>query len=207
MQKLCYNLTMNLLAKLKCKLSEEELEKEQINALNYLYARMEIATYRNMTMRQYFDKHYLRNCYYYSTYLILCLQPTDKLVRGEIHNGPKLKDSVPNYKHGWVEFEYNGRWWVYDDHYVYPQLLEDYYNYHAPYSVNYSFTQKELVEFIKQEFPDKTHETKIDDHTYFSTEAISDSLHKIPLPYIELDVCKNQIVQMSVDKNLQVHLI
>lgn len=200
---------MKLLDKLidkTAQIKEEIEQQEQINALNYLYYIMQGATYRNMTMQEYFDKHYLRNCYYYSTYLILCLKSTDRLVRGEIHNGLKRKDSIPNYKHGWVEFEFNGKWWVYDDHYVYPISIEEYYKENAPYVIFEKFTQNELLEFVKTKFQDKISETKEGNKTILSTREISDVEHKIPLPFVDLEICDGEISKVSVDAEMKVHL-
>ncbi len=197
---------MNLVSKLTQNLAEQNEEQEQMDALNYLFDRMKIARYRNITMHEYFDKHYLRNCYYYSTYLFLCLKPTDRLVRGEIHKGLKCKDSIPNYRHGWVEFEFNDKWWVYDDHYVYPILIEEYYKASAPYIVFEKFTQNELLEFVKKKFPDKIIETRYGNTVLLSTGAISDKEHKIPLPFVDLEICNGEISKVSVDAEMKVRL-
>ena len=71
---------MNIIKKL---INKYKLNKQKA-ALEYMFERFKIATCGKMTMKEYFDKNYRANCYYYSTYFLLCMKKTDKLVRGKI---------------------------------------------------------------------------------------------------------------------------
>ena len=51
-----------------------------------------------------------------------------------------------------IEFEFNGNWFVYDDHYKYPVLLKDYYKAVSPYKIYKKFTQEELVVYLKKDY-------------------------------------------------------
>jgi len=82
-------------------------EQQQIDALKYMYNRLKIGKRRNLSMQEYFDRHYRANCYYYSTFILMCMKPTDRLVRGCIHIDGELdfiyksiqKGTCPNYEH------------------------------------------------------------------------------------------------------------
>ncbi len=186
-------------------------EKEQEKALKYLYNRLKIGTHRNMSMQEYFDKRYRANCYYYSTYILLCLKPTDRLVRGSIHIDGELdfiyksfcKGLCPNYAHAWVEFEFNDKWWVYDDHYTYPIQMDLYYEMKKPYKIDKKFTQTELIKYIKEKYSDKIKETKQGETTYISTECINISKYCIPFEWVDLELKNGEIVKFEQDKDMK----
>ncbi|MBQ8615220.1 MAG: hypothetical protein IJ415_01470 [Clostridia bacterium] len=204
---------MNLLKKIvnRIVITQEEREKqEQTEALNYLYDRLKIRSRRNMSMQDYFDKHYRQNCYYYSTFILMCMKPTDRLVRGEIHLGGEhdfisktFNDGkiVPNYKHGWVEFEFNGKWWVYDDHYSYPIPIDRWYEMKTPYEIYKKFTQSELIDYVKANFPDKVIETKNGETTFISTDVVCIKKYNIPFYWIDLEIQNGEVVKFDQDKD------
>lgn len=206
---------MNLLNKTVNRLvtNQEEIEKkEQTEALNYLYDRLKIGRRRNMSMQEYFDRNYRKNCYYYSTFILMCMKPTDRLVRGKIHLGGDhdfvsrtFNDGkiVPNYEHGWVEFEYSGKWWVYDDHYSYPIPIDKWYEINTPYEIYKKFTQKELIDYVKENYPDKVKETKKGKTIFFSTEVISIKKYNIPFWWFDLEIKNGEVVKFEQDKDLK----
>ena len=186
-------------------------EQQQIDALKYLYDRLKIGKRRNMSMQEYFDRHYRANCYYYSTFVLMCMKPTDRLVRGSIHLDGELdfiyksfhKGISPNYEHGWVEFEYKNNWWVYDDHHKYPIPMEEWYKLKTPYEVHKKFTQSELIEYIKENYSDKVTETKKGKTTFISTEDVCIKKYNIPFWWIDLEIQNGEIVKFEQDKNMK----
>ena len=192
--------------------SKEEIEKqEQAYALKYMYNRLKIGTRRNMPMQEYFDRHYRANCYYYSTFILMCMKPTDRLVRGRIYIEGELdfvyksfqKGVCPNYDHGWVEFEFNGKWWVYDDHHEYPIPMEIWYEKITPYEVYKKFTQSELIDYVKSNFPDKVAETIKGKTTYITIEDVCIKQYNIPFWWIDLQIKNGEVIKFDQDKNMK----
>lgn len=190
------------------KLFRTKQEKKMVEALKYLYSRLKIGRYENMTMQEYFLKDYRANCYYYSTYILLCMKPTDMLCRGIIHlDGDHdfisrllhKGEVVPNYEHGWVEFEFGGEWWVYDDHYNNPIPLEEWQKQRKPYEVYRKFTQTELIDYVTQKYSDKISISKQGHKTQISTEDIWDSKYDIPFPWVDLIIKNGEIKKVDVD--------
>lgn len=207
---MCYTLIMGLLKKLL----KTKSEQEQISALNYMYKRLKIAQYQNMSMQDYFDKHYRANCYYYSTYILLCMKPTDRLVRGCIHIGEldpiynlfsKDKKVRPNYEHGWIEFEFKGKWWVYDDHYKYPIRINDYYKLVSPYEIYKKLTQNELLDYVKSKYPNDLTIKANSNITEISTKGLWIDEYKIPLYYTNILIKDGVIKKIEIDKNRKVY--
>jgi len=185
---------MNIIKKL---INKYKLNKQKA-ALEYMFERFKIATCGKMTMKEYFDKNYRANCYYYSTYFLLCMNKTDKLVRGKIFISDYdcfSNQKIPNYEHGWIEFEYNGNWFVYDDHYKYPVLLKDYYKAVSPYKIYKKFTQEELVVYLKKEYPNKTNITEDEDYVYIKTGDLYD--YKYNIPFYNLDLFFNKDMEIA----------
>lgn len=186
-------------------------EQQQIDALNYLYDRLKVGKRRNVSMQEYFDRHYRANCYYYSTFILMCMKPTDRLVRGCIHIDGELdfiyksfqKGTCPNYEHGWVEFEFNGKWWVYDDHYSYPIPMDLYYEMNSPYEIYKKFTQSELIEYIKENYSDKVTETKKGKTIFISTEDVCIKKYNIPFWWFDLEIKNGEVVKFEQDKNMK----
>ncbi len=193
------------------KLIKDNDEKKQIAAFKYLYKRLKIGKHRGKSMQDYFDKHYKANCYYYSTFILMCMKPTDRLVRGCIHIDSELdfiyksfhKGECPNYEHGWIEFEFNNMWWVYDDHYKYPIPMDEWYKLKSPYKVYKKFTQTELLEYVKENYPDKIIETKNGNITYISTESVSIGRYNLPLSWFNIIMKDGKIVKFEHDKEMK----
>ena len=78
--------------------------------------------YEFVKFQDYLDKRYKDSCYHYSSYAIMGLLGNDYIVRGKIDI-----DETGNcsYEHGWVEFSFDGKEYVFD-------------------SLNYSIVEKEL---------------------------------------------------------------
>lgn len=109
---------------------------------------------KSETFRQYLNHRYQGNCYFYSTYALMGLQPEDCLVRGKIDIGepfsfhPFAHEFFPNsnYYHGWVEFSFEG------EEYVFDPLLRNYIICKIDYEVSrfpvvdFRQTQKEILQ-------------------------------------------------------------
>ena len=201
---------MRLLEKLYIRKEEKELK----DALKYLYNRLKVGRYENITLQDYFLKDYRANCYYYSTYIFLCMKPTDRLCRGKIHlEGDHdfisrlLHEgkTVPNYEHGWVEFEYNGKWWVYDDHYNNPIPLEEWEKQRKPFDVYQKFTREELVVYLTEKYKDKITILNDGNKVHISSSSnIWDSKYSIPFPYIDAVYKNGNVKRLEIDTQRKV---
>lgn len=88
---------------------------------------------------EYLNHRYCDNCYYYSAYALMGLNPGDFLVRGYIDlNGRK------NYHHGWVEFKYEENEYVFDSKIREVVLKKEWYERFNP-RVEYQKTQEEIL--------------------------------------------------------------
>ncbi|MBR1987613.1 MAG: hypothetical protein IKA36_01105 [Clostridia bacterium] len=191
------------------KIIEKNEEKQQKLALKYMYDRLKIGTCGRETMQEYFDHHYRANCYYYSTYILLCMKPTDVLVRGIIHKEYDAVTDVlvdyfngkrtPNYEHGWIEFEFKGKWYVYDDHYKYPLPKSYYYKKVAPYEIYKRFTQKELINHLLTNHRDKIDLTEEGNKKAISTYGLWDKEYNIPFYDMDLTLVGDEICQANVE--------
>jgi len=200
---------MNLIKKLL--LNKKERNQEEV--LKYLHECLGKATYQDKSMKSYFDKGYRANCYYYSTFLVLCLKPTDRLVRGNIHikrgyetvDLCKDKKTYPNYKHGWVEFEFKGQWWVYDDHFNYPVKMKEYYKQRYPYEIFKKFTQKELIEYKKENYSKDLEIETNNNTTKIFTGAFWDKKYCLPFYYTDLVIKNDKIVKVDIEKRKKMY--
>ncbi len=108
----------------------------------YIEKRVEIETFEEYLAHRYRD-----NCYYYSGYAIMGLMPQDYLLRGEL----TLKDDWPwqngGYRHGWVEFEFEGECYVFDSMLKTPVPKQEYYDYYKP-QISYKKSQKEILDIF-----------------------------------------------------------
>lgn len=187
-------------------------QRKQQKAHEYLQERIKTAKFQDGSLDMFFDEKFERHCYYYSTFLLLCLKSGDKLVRGKIHlDNQNLKDvfgdNEANYEHGWVEFEYDGVWWVYDDHYELPIPSNQWYETKTPYEIYKQFTQTELIEHIKKTFPDQIDTNQTSEGEILSTSEIYDIENKIPFSYINLLVKDGEIKSVEIDKEKEMTLI
>ena len=114
------------------------VEKVFVARANYFTGEDELIPFNGYT-----DIHYCDSSFYYSAYALMGLTNNDKVVRGEID-----KDELgsSNYLHGWVEFTYNDREYVYDCLLSSVVDKETYYQYKSPV-VKYSSTLDEVLDF------------------------------------------------------------
>lgn len=187
---------MSLLKKLR----DRVINRKQKAALEYLQQKMAEVKYKNRPLKDYFDMKYVGNCYYYSTYMFLCIGENAKLVRGTI-SLEKSEDNRPYYRHGWVEFEYNGEWFVYDDHYYYPIPIKLWHEVVSPYEVDAKFTQTELIEYVYDNYKEKFNIKEQEDKKIVSTEYIWDEKFCIPFMYLDLVMKDNRITKVDIDKD------
>lgn len=122
-------------------------EKVFIEKWNYLAKKGYLQTFK-----EYMESRYQGNCYYYSTYALMGLRSTDSVVRGKINvdeNG--ISPDASTYKHGWVEFEYLGKKWVYDC--LIDSIIErDLYYEHKLPIITYKATLEDVIsEYTKVE--------------------------------------------------------
>ncbi len=107
------------------------------------------------TFEAFLNHRYEQICYYYSAYAIMGLEDTDKLVRGRIDVGnelgflyqkmfPNMERPNSDYDHGWVEFYYEGHWYVFDNLLKIIVLKEDYEEFRKPV-INSKMMKQELI--------------------------------------------------------------
>jgi len=111
-------------------------------------------------------------CYYYSSFAILGLTGIDLLVRGKVRL-PNHTES--DYRHGWVEFKFEGNWWVFDDRCGKPIKKEEYYQQFQPV-IESKISLSYMLNYIE-----KTYGKNI------SKREIWDNEFLISLPYVKLD--------------------
>ena len=66
------------------------------------------------TFKEYLAYRYRDNCYYYSGYAIIGLNNDDYLMRGDLRISGDFIFGNGGYYHGWVEFKYRGKEYVFD---------------------------------------------------------------------------------------------
>lgn len=105
-----------------------------------------VERYTNIeTFEEYLSHSYRNNCYYYSTYALMGMKPNDILVRGFID-----LDDCTDYHHGWVEFEFEGKQFVFDSMLKYVVPKQEYYEHFNP-RIDYKKSQKEILdEFLNE---------------------------------------------------------
>lgn len=92
------------------------------------------------TFEEYLNHRYRDNCYYYSAYALMGLNPDDFLVRGYIN-----LDNRRNYHHGWVEFKFEENEYVFDSMSKNIVLKQKWYEDFNP-RIEYKKTQKEILD-------------------------------------------------------------
>lgn len=95
-------------------------------------------------------------CYYLSTWALMGLKPNDVLVRGQIDlpERPGWK-AHSNYKHGWVQFSFEGDHYIYDpcEAHVWPQTpWEETF---SPHKETFRKSLQEVLDLVFK-FEDKT---------------------------------------------------
>lgn len=119
------------------------------------------------TLKAFLEHRYQNMCYYDSVYAIIGLRETDKLVRGSVnmYRGmlsrllaevfPGAEIPKVNYEHGWIEFYYQGKWYVFDNLLDSIVTRQEYRIISEPI-VQYKLTKKRLLEI----YTSKAHATK-----------------------------------------------
>lgn len=139
-------------------------------------------------------------CYTYSAYNIMGLKSTDRLVRGNIYCKNDIDDIInitllglpkdakrPNYAHGWVEFDFKNKPYIYDNHYKYPILKQDWEKERSPYVITTNLTQAQIFDRLLGKYKDKI-EVKVDgDRKEIITHKIYDNNDKDFLDTIYLN--------------------
>lgn len=98
-----------------------------------------------VSFEEYLKQNYSEECYYYSAYALMGLKPSDFLVRGYIN-------ITSFYHHGWVEFEFQGKDYVFDSRLENIVLKQKYYEKYSP-RITYKKTQKEILdEYLNEKY-------------------------------------------------------
>ena len=100
------------------------------------------------TFEQYLSSRYRDNCYYYSGYAIIGLKDDDYLMRGDLCISGDFIWGNGGYSHGWVEFKYKGKEYVFDSMCkgVVPKI--EWYEEFKP-KVKFRHSKKEIIESFK----------------------------------------------------------
>lgn len=100
------------------------------------------------TFEQYLSYRYRDNCYYYSGYGIIGLKDDDYLMRGDLCISGDFIWGNGGYSHGWVEFKYKGKEYVFDSMCkgVVPKI--EWYEEFKP-KVKFRHSKKEIIESFK----------------------------------------------------------
>ncbi len=100
------------------------------------------------TFEKYLSYRYRDNCYYYSTYAILGMNDDDYLMRGTLRVKGNFIYGNGGYSHGWVEFKFMDREYVFDSMCRGVQPKEAWYEEFNP-NVKFKYSKKEIVESIR----------------------------------------------------------
>ena len=105
-------------------------------------------------MRDYFSIPAQEWCYYLSAWAVMGLDSDDLRVVGTIDETPTYGRKHPNdYKHAWVEFQFEGEWYVYDSSKRHVYLRDDYYDRYHPRKITSRLTQNEILQlYLKPEY-------------------------------------------------------
>ena len=143
---------------------------EQRTKKVYIETRSKIESFQ-----EYLSHRYRDNCYYYSAYALMGLKPDDFLVRGYID----LED-YEHYHHGWVEFIFEEREYVFDSMVKGIVSKQEWYETFNP-RVNYKKTQKEILdEFLNERNAIKIH------NGFYQFKYIVMNIDNDAIPYSEI---------------------
>lgn len=100
------------------------------------------------TFEKYLSYRYQDNCYYYSGYAIIGLNNDDYLIRGDLCISDDFIWKDGGYSHGWVEFKYMGKEYVFDSmcRSIVPKA--EWYEEFNP-NVKFKYSKKEIIESFK----------------------------------------------------------
>lgn len=97
------------------------------------------------TFERYLAHRYRNSCYWYSEYALMALNEDDILVRGDITIKEGCICCNGKYNHGWVEFFYDGKIYIFDSRCTDILLKEEWYK---------KFKPKNMVKRTKREILD-----------------------------------------------------
>lgn len=100
------------------------------------------------TFEKYLAYRYRDNCYYYSGYAIMGLKNDDYLMRGDIVISGDLFWGNGGYSHGWVEFKYRSKEYVFDSMCIGIVPKKEWYEEFKP-NVNFKHSKQEIIESFK----------------------------------------------------------
>ena len=100
------------------------------------------------TFEEYLAYRYRDNCYYYSGYAIIGLNNDDYLMRGDLCISGDFIWENGGYSHGWVEFKYKGKEYVFDSMCRGIVTKAEWYEEFKP-NVNFKHSKQEIIESFK----------------------------------------------------------
>lgn len=163
----------------------------QKSAFNYLQQRMKLVTVKNIPLNKLLKNPEKGLSFYYSSFIIMCLNDSDKLVRISDSEFSKPKDGfLPIYAHGWVEFQHGGQWWVFDDRFKMPIAKEEWYKDVNHHGLKVKATKSDVLNHIA-----KTYGTNI------SKQDIWDWKYYMSLPYVKIEMQDGEVIRVEIDKN------
>lgn len=112
----------------------------------------------------YLKHGYQDSCYNYSLYALMGLKPEDVLLRGFIDVNERGRS---NYHHGWVEFDFEGDEYVFDNHFTRIVPKEEWYELRKP-DITYRKTQKEILD----QYLNETYAFKVDEYFWQMKKVI-----------------------------------
>lgn len=162
-----------------------------------------------ISFEEYLSRRYRYACYSYSTYALMGLQKKDLLLRGTIN-----LDGWKDYKHGWVEFKFNDKDYVFDSQIRGVISKEDWYSLRNP-KITFKRSQEEILnKYLNEDFANKVHSSmlydiwqlkyplmkgyKEDDTSYDELQAYNISEGYLPalLSLAQIKVNSDQIIQL-----------
>ena len=100
------------------------------------------------TFEQYLSYRYRDNCYYYSGYAIIGLKDDDYLMRGDLCISGDFIWENGGYSHGWVEFKYRGKEYVFDSMCMGIVPKDEWYEKFKP-NIKFKHSKQEIIESFK----------------------------------------------------------
>lgn len=130
------------------------LKKLELMMANWYFSRrmkkifVDRCNYKGIeTFEEYLAYRYRDCCYYYSGYAIIGLNNNDYLMRGDICISGDFIWGNGGYSHGWVEFKYRGKEYVFDSCIgVVPK--DEWYEEFKP-NVEFKYSKQEIIESFK----------------------------------------------------------
>lgn len=122
------------------------------------------------TFEEYLNHRYKNNCYWYSATAIMGMLENDYLVRGSITLSYDWMWCDGGYEHGWVEFVFQGKEYVFDSRCKGVVLKKEWYEEFNPQNI-VKFTKKQVLDSVFA--PEKM--TYLQDGTYQIAEVYEEN--------------------------------